>query len=247
MDDTTEWDDRRSAGTAPGPAWVSAADAADKADVTPGRVREWASEGLIASQSTRGPLGEQVLVRLDEVVDFARGERAPRPEPAQPSPVYNHVATAELAPIFKTIPELVAQLTSATDRAARAETKVEFLTRQVSELKRRLAVAAEGGQADAVIDEDVVAPEDGVLEQDAPAVADSLRSVFDEPAGDVAPGETEVPLDEPLDLSGPDDALSFIWAEDAAPSGETGQSAETRRVRRLPDPPRKRRWWSRRR
>jgi hypothetical protein len=255
MDDMTEWDDRRSAGTAPGPAWVSAADAADKAGITPGRVREWASAGLIASQPTKGPLGEQVLVRLDEVVDFARGEGPPLPEGAEPPRVYNHVSTAELSPIFKTIPELVAQLTSATDRAARAETKVEFLTRQVSELKRKLALAADAGVAvpdvqdeiEQEIAERVEEPVGEAFAEAPPAPPeDSPASVSDEPEGDAGlPAEPEVPVDEPRDVSGAD-ALSSIWAEDAAPAGP-GSSGESRRLRRLPDPPRRRRWWSRRR
>jgi hypothetical protein len=252
MTDINDWDERQSAGTAPGPAWVSAADAADKADVTPARVREWASEGLIASQTTQGPLGEQVLVRLDEVVDFARGERRPGSAPVEPPRVYNHVSTAELSPIFKTIPELVAQLTSATDRAARAEVKVEFLTRQVSELKRQLAEAEGSPVAPSPEEEMAFAPEEAVgLEDEAvPAEAEApeaLGSIFDEPS-EAAGSETEVPVDE-LPARDDGDALSSIWAEDAAPaSGEGGSSTrETHRVRRLPDPPRRRRWWSRRR
>lgn len=280
MSDVTDWDDRRSERTASGPAWVSAADAADKAGITPSRVREWASEGLIASQSTQGPLGEQVLVRLEEVVDLAHGEPPQRREP-EPARVYNHVSTAELSPIFKTIPELVAQLTSATDRAARAETKVDFLTRQVAELKRQLAetspgtAAAEAAAAEpsgvdevAPLDDgdappgDTVVPPGETLAEPPDTVAepadtfaphdpgaagpDSLASVFDDAPG--LPGDPELPLDEARGPE-PDDSLSSIWEDDAPAPPGAGLSSdrETRRVRRLPDPPRRRRWWSRRR
>jgi hypothetical protein len=49
--------------------------------------------------------------------------------------------SSDLAPILKAVPELMTQLTAATDRAARAETKLEFLTEQITTLREQLAQA----------------------------------------------------------------------------------------------------------
>ncbi len=132
-----------------GPEWVSAAEAADVAGVTPGTVRYWARNGLIVSEVLEGPKGKKTLVRLDEVLQHARrAEGSPGPsEAAAAGDVVTDLParTSELAPILKSIPEIMAQLTAATDRAARAETKVEFLSAQLAEARRRLAeVEAEG-------------------------------------------------------------------------------------------------------
>lgn len=152
----SDWDRQTTPGGAEGPQWVSAAEAADVAGVTPGTVRYWARNGLIVSEVVEGPAGEKTLVRLDEVLQHARQEapsrgaspapgRPPSPPPAGGDVVTDLPArTSELAPILQSIPEIMAQLTSATDRAARAETKVEFLTAQVAELRRRLAEAEVG-------------------------------------------------------------------------------------------------------
>ncbi|MDQ3915586.1 MAG: hypothetical protein M3323_09715, partial [Actinomycetota bacterium] len=149
----SDWDGETTAHAAEGPQWVSAAEAADVAGVTPGTVRYWARNGLIVSEVVQGPAGERMLVRLDEVVQHARqagrlGERAgPEGSVAGGAPGPHgggHVVTdlpartSELAPILKSVPEIMSQLTAATDRAARAETKVEFLSAQLTELRRRL-------------------------------------------------------------------------------------------------------------
>ncbi|HEX2057781.1 MAG TPA: MerR family transcriptional regulator [Actinomycetota bacterium] len=145
----SEWDRQTTPGGAEGPQWVSAAEAADVAGVTPGTVRYWARNGLIVSEVVDGPGGERTLVRLDEVLQHARqeggsrGGAPPRGPAAPPGEVVTDLParTSELAPILKSIPEIMAQLTAATDRAARAETKVEFLSAQLADLRRRLAEA----------------------------------------------------------------------------------------------------------
>lgn len=151
----SDWDRQTTPGAVEGPQWVSAAEAADVAGVTPGTVRYWARNGLIVSEVVEGPGGEKTLVRLDEVLQHARQEGPQSAGPAR-GPVGPGVArppdvvtdlparTSELAPILKSIPEIMAQLTAATDRAARAETKVEFLSAQVADLRRRLAEAEAG-------------------------------------------------------------------------------------------------------
>ncbi|HEX2196148.1 MAG TPA: MerR family transcriptional regulator, partial [Actinomycetota bacterium] len=70
----SEWDRQTTPGGAEGPQWVSAAEAADVAGVTPGTVRYWARNGLIVSEIVEGPAGEKTLVRLDEVLQHARQE-----------------------------------------------------------------------------------------------------------------------------------------------------------------------------
>jgi hypothetical protein len=151
----SEWEGETTAHAAEGPQWVSAAEAADAAGVTPGTVRYWARNGLIVSEVVNGPAGERTLVRLDEVLQHARHES---PAGAGQGPGGGVVTdlparTSELAPILKSIPEIMAQLTAATDRAARAETKVEFLSAQLAELRRRLndAEAASPAAADPVV------------------------------------------------------------------------------------------------
>lgn len=163
----SEWDRQTTPGGVEGPQWVSAAEAADIAGVTPGTVRYWARNGLIVSEAVEGPAGEKTLVRLDEVLQHARQE-APRHAPPGGGPGLTRppaspaggggdvvtdlpARTSELAPILKSIPEIMAQLTAATDRAARAETKVEFLTAQLTDLRRRLAEAETGGEGEAAV------------------------------------------------------------------------------------------------
>jgi DNA-binding transcriptional MerR regulator len=148
----SDWDRQTTPDAAEGPQWVSAAEAADVAGVTPGTVRYWARNGLIVSEVVQGPAGEKTLVRLDEVVQHARqGSPSGHGEPGAGHRGASQVVTdlpartSELAPILKSIPEIMAQLTAATDRAARAETKVEFLSAQLADLRRRLA-EAEGGR-----------------------------------------------------------------------------------------------------
>jgi DNA-binding transcriptional MerR regulator len=136
--------------TPDGPRWVSAADAADVAGVTPSAVRHWASKGLIVSRQGKGLAGEQILVRLDEVVEQARsleeddqrltGEERGAASSQAASPDHS-TPSSDLAPLMKAIPELMAQLTAATDRAARAETKVEFLTEQIASLREEVQTA----------------------------------------------------------------------------------------------------------
>jgi hypothetical protein len=150
----SDWDARTTHDAAEGPQWVSAAEAADTAGVTPGTVRYWARNGLIVSEVVPGPAGERTLVRLDEVLRHARQQSAASsahrgPAGGEPGKVVTDLParTSELAPILKSVPELMAQLTAATDRAARAETKVEFLSAQLQDMRRRLAEAeAEAGR-----------------------------------------------------------------------------------------------------
>ena len=208
----SDWDRQTTPGGVEGPQWVSAAEAADVAGVTPGTVRYWARNGLIVSEVVEGPAGEKTLVRLDEVLQHARQEapaRHPsagmpgRPPAPPPSPGRDVVTdlparTSELAPILQSIPEIMAQLTAATDRAARAETKVEFLSAQVADLRRRLA-ETEAGRDGAGAD---VVPE---VWQEAEPVAATIV----EEAADPAPGSTGWPAP-------PADALQDVPAESSA-------------------------------
>lgn len=252
----TEWEGGMSAGTSPGPIWVSAADAADKAGTTPGRVREWAHDGVIASQPSSGPLGEQVLVRLDEVVDRARRDREPRPVSDHPAPSFGYAPGAELSPILKTIPELVAQLTAATDRAARAETKVEFLNRQVNDLRRRLAEVPDA-LPDMALEQG--SPVDAPAESAAEETTSASPNTFFHDDGPAEPDRSQN-----TEAESPGGSLAGIWADDApekaaesepgppdaAPADvevESGRSRTTDHPRDIPTaaPKRRRRWWRR--
>lgn len=156
-----DWDSGTQPATAGGARWVSAADAADAAGVTPRAVRSWAEAGYIVSQRSQGISGELVMVRLDEVlahVGKSRGEAGAATSEGGAEPGVGPLTTpttSELAPLLKAIPELMSQLTAATDRAARAETKLEFLSGQVTNLKEQLeetearATAAAAAAADA--------------------------------------------------------------------------------------------------
>lgn len=233
----SEWETGTSAGTTPGPIWVSAADAADKAGTSPGRVREWAREGVIASQPSNGPLGEQVMVRLDEVVERARRDTGVRPDHTQQAPPQQQPAyapAADLSPLMKTIPELVAQLTAATDRAARAETKVEFLSRQVNDLRRRLADVPEEGEM--ALEQVNVAEE-----QDVEPTAGADPGFFDDDVDDALERGPEG------EESGRGSSLEGIWDDDAGTSLDSGHAPprDSGHTRDISSPPR-RRWWRRR-
>jgi hypothetical protein len=206
----SEWDRQTTPGGAEGPQWVSAAEAADAAGVTPGTVRYWARNGLIVSEVVEGPAGEKTLVRLDEVLQHARREESTRPGQGAPGPSGEVVTdlparTSELAPILKSVPELMAQLTAATDRAARAETKVEFLSAQLAEMRRRLAEAeaAAGSRGG----EPLTVPESWGKEDDPAAV------VAEETAG---PGDDSAVGGWPAP---PPDALTDLPAADAPEPG----------------------------
>jgi hypothetical protein len=238
----SEWDRQTSPGGVEGPQWVSAAEAADVAGVTPGTVRYWARNGLIVSEVVEGVAGERTLVRLDEVLRHARqeGESRRGPEGGGSEVVTDLPArTSELAPILKSIPEIMAQLTAATDRAARAETKVEFLSAQLADLRRRLAEAEAAGapagadpvtlpEAWTVTDDaaSVVAEETPAPVEDAPGSsgwpappASSLADLPAEPGPDnidwgtpepaAAPGGAPATVEDPPEPSPPPPAADF--------------------------------------
>lgn len=238
----SDWDRQTTPGGAEGPQWVSAAEAADVAGVTPGTVRYWARNGLIVSEVVQGPAGEKTLVRLDEVLQHARQEAPARhsaaDRPAAPSGPGGDVVTdlpartSELAPILQSVPEIMAQLTSATDRAARAETKVEFLSAQVSELRRRLAEVEAGRDGNPTI----VVPEAWErTEPEAATLAEEVPEPVQERAGWSAPPADvlqEVPVEEPepgpeavdwtsRDTSAAPDDVEVPAAEEAPARGET--------------------------
>jgi hypothetical protein len=238
----SEWDRQTTPGGVEGPQWVSAAEAADVAGVTPGTVRYWARNGLIVSEVVEGPAGEKTLVRLDEVLQHARQEAprdarpgggpAPVRSPAPPAQPGGDVVTdlpartSELAPILKSIPEIMAQLTAATDRAARAETKVEFLTAQLTDLRRRLAEGETGGDADAavVLPEVWEEPEDPVetLAEEVPDPAPPAAGWPAPPAEALGAASVPAPVDpgpEAIDWTSRDSSAGVDEVE-AAPVEE---------------------------
>ena len=237
----SEWDRQTAPGGVEGPQWVSAAEAADVAGVTPGTVRYWARNGLIVSEVVEGPAGEKTLVRLDEVLQYARQEGGSRggppprgPTPAQAAePVTELPArTSELAPILKSIPEIMAQLTAATDRAARAETKVEFLSAQLADLRRRLADAE--ATRDAVAEVTLPPAWEKTESPEETTPAETPAALHDEPAPEPGPeavdwtagdpGAAPAPVEEapgpagdavPAASPAPGPSLEEIWSHSA--------------------------------
>lgn len=217
----SEWDRQATPGGVEGPQWVSAAEAADVAGVTPGTVRYWARNGLIVSEVVEGPAGERTLVRLDEVVQHARQEEGPRrPGAPAPGPAGEVVTelparTSELAPILKSIPEIMAQLTSATDRAARAETKVEFLSAQLADMRRRLEEAEQAGGTGR--GEPVTLPEawqTSAVDDSAAVVAEETPAAAESTAAEELAGIAGWPAPPP-------DALRDVPAEAVEPGPDT--------------------------
>jgi hypothetical protein len=211
----SEWDSQTTPGGVDGPQWVSAAEAADVAGVTPGTVRYWARNGLIVSEVVGGPGGDKTLVRLDEVLQHARQEDPSRGTPpgspgrSAPADVVTDLParTSELAPILQSIPEIMAQLTAATDRAARAETKVEFLSAQIADLRRRLAEAEAGRDGGA-----------GVVVPEAWEPAEEPAAAVTEDAPETAHGVTGWPAPPP-------DALREARSEETVEAPEPGPEA----------------------
>lgn len=246
-----------SEGAYEGPRWVSAADAADAAGITPDQVRDWAREGVIASQSTTSLIGPQVMVRLDEVQQQARAA-SPEPGPDHPEGM---LVGADLSPVMKAIPELVAQLTAATNRAARAEMKVEFLGEQLRALREWV------GQVDLLPERSLTTTEDpapnhqeSVEEQPAEPVTEALSpdraSLTEIPTPQQesamvgsssnsssdqtpAPPERSVATEIPPDLVEERARQQREWQRWPEPGDENPYEFEDMW-------PRKRRWWQRR-
>jgi hypothetical protein len=105
------------------------------------------------SQRSQGLSGEQIMVRLDEVLRHVGRPTGPVEEDAEGDDRefsgirLTPAITSDLAPILKAVPELMEQLTAATDRAARAETKLDFMVEQVATLKDELKEVRERGPA----------------------------------------------------------------------------------------------------
>jgi hypothetical protein len=84
-----------------------------------------------------------------------------------------------LAPIFKTVSELMRQLTEATERAARAETKLEFLSEQAARMRQRLEDAE--AQAEARKEAEARAAEAAEAERASAAAAEADEPEAGEP------------------------------------------------------------------
>jgi hypothetical protein len=188
----SDWSPGPESGTASGPNWVTAADAADAAGVSPNDVRAWAARGEIVSQKG----GETVMVRLDEVLRRASGTEGGGAGDYQQTgaasvPADPDGGQVNLSPIITSIPELIGQVASAADRAARAETKVDFLREQMAEMRKKLEGHEDWTHPeewDVVADADEEEPAEAVAAE--PEQADEPEAV-EEPETQVASG-TEI-------------------------------------------------------
>lgn len=138
--------------TKQGPEWMSLPDASQVSGASIGTLLGWVRDDLIESQITDGPEGRRCLVRIEEVLERADRSRGSESTPAsetdspqggtsgsegESSREATRAGSNELLPLMKALPELIRELGDARERAARAETKVEFLTQRLAELKNR--------------------------------------------------------------------------------------------------------------
>lgn len=116
-----------------GAHWITVEEAAAVAEVTPASVVAWIVEGSIVSQTATGTDGLVAMVRSSDVMKRARRAAQERPPPAS-SDVIN-TPSVDLAPLLKSLPELINELVDAKERAAKAETKLEFMTDRLKEVR----------------------------------------------------------------------------------------------------------------
>jgi hypothetical protein len=124
-------------GTHEGPEWVSIPEAAEITGRSIGTLLTWCRENLVVSQLSPGADGDTRMVRVDEVLRLAgsRSGNFHHGEAGSPSPITATSASTDLAPLIAALPDLLRELGDARERAARAETKVEFLQERLAELR----------------------------------------------------------------------------------------------------------------
>lgn len=124
--------------------WISLRDAAAESKVSISTLRNWYRKGLVESRMDSGPNGDQRMVRRDQILARADGKASSEkaassngaPETKSPSPDADEGRGA-LVPVAKALPDLIKELADARERAGRAETKAEFLSEQLTEVKVR--------------------------------------------------------------------------------------------------------------
>ena len=114
--------------------WVTIEESASEAGVPPSTVIAWIAEGSIVSQTASGTDGMVAMVRRSEVVERARRAAEEQSKAADGQPAVT-TPGADLAPLLKSLPELIRDLVEAKERAAKAETKLEFVTERLREVR----------------------------------------------------------------------------------------------------------------
>ena len=177
-----------SSGPGTAPEWVSIPDAAEISGLSASTLLTWCRAGSLASQVARTDQGEQRVVRLADVVSKVR-----MPDPVAGPTVRT---SAELVPLMTALPDIIRDLADARERAARAETKVEFLKEQIASLKREgeqaapppsddLPPALEGQPLQGTIEPEI-SSSSSLLEEVADSIEEQPTSDEEEPATDAS-------------------------------------------------------------
>ena len=116
--------------------WITLRKASDETGVSISTLRNWYRKGLIDSRVEKGPNGSQRIVRLEEVVARTKAGRTSAESSARhdDGQVSNGPADLSVAP---SLSDLIAEHAAACERAGRAETRNEFLERELEELRSR--------------------------------------------------------------------------------------------------------------
>jgi lambda repressor-like predicted transcriptional regulator len=114
--------------------WVTLKTAAETAGISVSTLRNWYRKDLIESKTEQGPNGLQRLVRESEVQQRAGVKDGAAPSDERPGSIEEEIG-AQLVPVMKALPDLIAELAAARERAGRAEAKAEFLSEQLAELR----------------------------------------------------------------------------------------------------------------
>lgn len=115
------------------PFWIPVEQAANELGVPLATIIAWISEGSIVSQAASGSDGVVAMVRRAEVEK--RAKRAEEERTAALAEEGTSIPGSELAPLLKSLPDLIRDLVEAKERAAKAETKLEFLNERLKEVR----------------------------------------------------------------------------------------------------------------
>jgi hypothetical protein len=165
-------DTYRASDTTPGPTWITLPEAAKEIGFDPSAVQEWVDRGYIGSEPLRTQAGPVLMVRLDEVRSYSLRVKD------RPSESYS-IPGSQLAPLLKSLPELVDDLVQSRERAARAETKLEFISERLKEVREerdqyRAALLANAGAAATTASANPPPPSKPASSPDRPADLDSI-------------------------------------------------------------------------
>lgn len=148
--------------------WVPLKEAAEDAGISVSTLRNWYRKGQIDSRLRTGPRGKQRLVRKTEILERA-SDRSGGVTTARSRSSANGHPQSNSGPAPPSLPDLIKELGEAHERAARAESRAEFLSEQLTKMEARFEdLLRDGGlPAETAIDDpDDVLPDDFPREED---------------------------------------------------------------------------------